>query len=216
MKLTLPDNNNNWWLQNKFDSGQEITPIAKLFLKLNSLYMGQLKREAGSDDEMRELMTSWADELQRNGITGVEARTALDLCLVRHPSFLPKCGEFILCARPAINHRSAHAEACEQMHQRDEGDDRWSNPAIYWAAVKIGAYDLRNTPYDQIKTRWTSALDEFLLMGADIAEVPARAIALPAPGNLTVSDAEAKKRMANIMFELTRKFKMQNASADSV
>jgi hypothetical protein len=212
MKLISQDNN-NWWLQIKSDHGQDITPIAKLFLKLNVRYPGQLLRHFGSEDAINSAMVSWADDFKRAGITGEEAKRGLDVAATRHPSFLINSGEFILCARPAIDHRTAHAEAIEQMHKRETGDDVWSHPAVYWAAVKIGAFDLNNLAWEQIKNRWTHALDE-MRRRENLEPVPPRLVSLPAPGRLSVPDEVAKKRMHDIMQNLTAKMSMGNGGVD--
>lgn len=212
MKLISQDNN-NWWLQIKSDHGQDITPIAKLFLKLNARYPGQLLRYFGSDEAINSAMVSWADDLKSEGITGEEAKRGLDVAAKRHPSFLITSGEFILCARPAIDYRAEHTEAIEQMHRRETGEDVWSHPAVYWAAVKIGAFDLNNLAWSEIKNRWTHALDE-MRRRENIEPVPPRMVALPAPGRLSVPDAVAKKRMHDIMQNLTFKMSMGNGGVD--
>jgi len=115
-----------------------------------------------------------------------------------------------LC-RPALDYERAFLEAVEQMRKRETGDDRWSTPAIYWAAVKLGS-DLSAYPYQSIKGRWQAALDEAIeaiRTGKLPAEVPKRREALPAPGQCIVPPEVAKQRIAAIRDMLTRKMTMQ-------
>lgn len=37
------------------------------------------------------------------------------------------------------------------MARREQGQDVWSHPAIFWAAVTIGAFDLRNMAFKAIE-----------------------------------------------------------------
>lgn len=209
MSATLQTNVKNWWLTERHDG----TPIDRLFSRLDSLYAGKLTHTLKTPEAAEQWRNSWAYTLAVEGITGNEVSNALAVCVKRHPSFLPTCGEFILCMRRNNDPQTAHTEAIEQMHKRESGEDVWSHPAVYWAAVKIGAFDLNNLAWEQIKNRWTHALDE-MRRRENIEPVPPRRVALPAPGRLSVPDDVAKKRMHDIMQNLTTKMSMGNGGVD--
>jgi len=98
-----------------------------------------------------------------------------------------------LC-RPPIDYERAFLEAVEQMHRRKAGNDRWSNPAVYWAAVDIGS-DLMSRSYPEIKSRWQAAVDravDGVRSGELPAVIPPRYDALPAPGRQTTPQVAAQ------------------------
>lgn len=199
----------NWWTAELRDG----VPIDHLFKKLDSLYRGNFTGKITNVETLDEWRLSWAQHLTAKGVTGNAAAMAIDICLDRHPSHPPTCGEFVACARQFRDPQTAHAEAIEQMHKRESGEDIWSHPAVYWAAVKIGAFDLNNIAWSEIKNRWTAALDE-MRRRENLEPVPPRRVALPAPGRLSVPDDVAKKRMHTIMQNLTSKMSMGNGGVD--
>ncbi|MCW5600426.1 hypothetical protein [Nitrosomonas sp.] len=69
----------------------------------------------------------------------------------------PDLDSFKKACRPSLDYEAAFYEANEQMKLRSDGKDRWSNPAIYHAAAKIGQ-DMNN-PYAYIKRWWKYELD---------------------------------------------------------
>ncbi|MBK8113485.1 MAG: hypothetical protein IPK44_02565 [Candidatus Accumulibacter sp.] len=58
------------------------------------------------------------------------------------------------------------------MARRESGSDRWSHPAIYWAAVKIGSYDLSRKSPKELDKEWRKAYSDQLAIGqwGDIPE----------------------------------------------
>lgn len=109
-------------------------------------------------------------------------------------SYLPNCDTFKLASR---NYESDFHHAIEQMRLRESGEDVWESPAIYWAAVRLGG-DIANHPYKSIECRWKQALDQAnkdVKSGKLSAEIPARRVALPAPGKTSISIDEAKRRI---------------------
>jgi hypothetical protein len=77
--------------------------------------------------------------------------------------------------------------------------------------VKLGR-DISAHPYNAIKGRWKSALDDAIdgvRSGRLPAEVPQRLEALPAPGQTSISPEVAKQRIASIRDMLARKMTMQ-------
>jgi hypothetical protein len=145
---------------------------------------------------------TWAADLadlSREEITrGVHACRDL-----RFPPTLP---EFRALCRPPIDYEAAYLEAVEQMRRREHGEDTWSMPAIYWAAITLEE-DLRANPYSSVKGRWRRALDEAMegvRSGKLPARVPVRRDALPPPGRCSVPPEVAKERIAALKAMLAK------------
>ena len=157
----------------------------------------------GQDEGIENAKKVWGEELA--GFTPEEIKRGLS---AQYP-FMPDCDKFKIACRPTIDLEQAFCEAVEQMHRRKNGKDKWSSASIYWAAVELGN-DLNNYPYQSIKARWKSALDkakEKIADGRLPNEVPARLVAIPAPGKTTISKEEAAKRMAEVRGILEKKVK---------
>lgn len=135
------------------------TLIQYLFRKIDDAYRGRFLKEFGTSISSAEC--TWADTLDDMGITPLEAKIALD-CINRGETksfrYLPTLPEFAQLCRPNIDYQLAFEEAVEQTRLRIDGRDGWSHPAIFWAAVEIGPWDLNRSNWNQIKTRWTEIL----------------------------------------------------------
>lgn len=165
--------------------------IEKLFSEMSGMY-GKLFADQWGGVDPKITQQVWAKHLA--GFTGQELKTGLDACLKR--KFPPTLPEFISLCRPPVDYESAFYEAVNQMQRRRDGHaERWSKPAIYWAATKIGN-DLFASPYNAIKARWVSALDDAI--GNSPKTIPAKAQALPSPEKLAVSPEEAHKRITEL------------------
>lgn len=157
--------------------------------------------EDGQDMGISNAKNVWGEELA--GFTPEEIKRGLS---AQYP-FLPDCDKFKLACRPTIDYEQAFVEAVEQMHRRKTGKDKWSNPAIYWAAAEIGN-DLNNHPYQSIRARWKSSFDKAREKVADGRlpnMVPERLVVIPAPGKVTVSKEEAAKRFEEVRKILNKK-----------
>lgn len=107
----------------------------------------------------------------------------------------PSQPEFLKACRPEVNPLSAYYEALEGARSRERGEvGTWSHPAIFWAAVRVSTFELKNSSYSQIRGRWEAAL------AAELAknqwdEIPEPMMALPAPGKDRISREGAKKML---------------------
>jgi len=181
-------------------------PIDYLFEKLDLLYPKRWKDQFDSPSRVDLSKQCWGEELDEQGITFDEVKQGLKRCISMY-DWPPSFPEFIKACRPSIDYERAFLEAIEQMRLRDNGKDQWSNPAIYWAAVKLGS-DLKNNPYQSIKTRWKEALDKSVdevKSGVLPSTIPPRLTALPSLGKTSISPEESKKRFAEIHEILSRK-----------
>jgi hypothetical protein len=159
---------------------------------------------AGSIQTWKE---EWASSFERERITPDEVKTGLDCVARRYPDFPPTEGQFLNCCRPPVDYESAFEEAIKQFHLRETGDDCWSHPAIYWAAITIGSFELRNATWKTIQRRWKAALDK-AMSDRPYMQVPPPRVALPSPGKTSISEEEAAQRiqaLKDILSGLTKK-----------
>lgn len=163
--------------------------VERVFARMAAFY-GSRFADMWRDIDPVELKRTWAEELA--GFSADELARGIDGCRTRDwPPTLP---EFLRLCRPALDYEAAFCEAAEQMYRRQQGEDRWSDPAIYWAATWMGR-DVMATPYEPVKGRWKANLNRALqaIRAGELPnEVPPRRQALPAPGAVIASAADAK------------------------
>lgn len=166
--------------------------IERIWDRLKTMY-GSKFIDLWRDVDPIQLKQAWAEEL--SGYTAYEIKRGLEACKAR--PFPPTLPELLTLCRPAITAESAFYEAVEQIRRRTDGRDKWSHPAVYFAAARIGVHDLTNNAWAQIKGRWTAVFGE--VMGLGIwPEIPPPREALPAPGQQSISREDADKRMGEI------------------
>jgi len=159
------------------------------------------KDQSGVDLGVLNAKKIWSEELA--GYTSEEISRGLKTRF----DFPPDCDKFMIACRPSLDYERSFVVAVEQMRKRQDGDDKWDNPAIYWAAVRLGN-DINNYPYQSIKTRWAEAVDaavQDIRSGKLPNEVPVKLIELPAPGKISISKEEAAKRLADVHRILDKK-----------
>ena len=166
--------------------------VDRLFARLSALY-GARFADMWSACDLAHVKEVWRSELAdlapEEVARGVEATRGL--------KFPPTLPEFFALCRPPIDEEAAFREAVEQMRRRERDDDRWSNPAIYWAAVSIGELDLRSLSWPMLKARWQTALRREMAKPCD--PVPPRRAALPSPGGQTISSGAVRDRLAGVL-----------------
>lgn len=172
--------------------------VERIFQKMEDRYGDMWANRYGAFPRDR-VMRTWGEDLA--DLSSSELATGMTAC--KSAKFPPTLPEFRELCRPPIDFESAYIEACNQIVLRQQGRDQWSHPAIYWAAQSVGQYDLRNSTWGSIKARWTKALQTTMNGGCD--PVPAFAVALPAPGETSVSPEEAARRVAEMMSKLSSK-----------
>jgi hypothetical protein len=150
----------------------------------------------------------WARRLA--GLTREEL--ACGLRGLRGKDWPPTLPEFIKLCRPPVDPARAYHEAVDGMVARVQRQEmgHWSHPAIFWAAVEVGSFDLLNQGYDKLKVRWEKALQAALDAGA-WDPIPAPMLALPAPGRAATSNEEAKRQLAALKAELARRQQQDQA-----
>lgn len=183
--------------------------IDRIFGRLHSMYGAKLADQwAGAD--MESVRQDWAEMLA--DFTADEIKRGLSACMRRplaQAPFPPTMPEFAAMCRPPIEFESAYIQAVEQMHNRERFDehgkscDKWTHPAIYWAAVKFGPYEMRNTPYRHAAVRWAAILNDTMadtsLPAIPQVLAPSRAL----PHKLTEQEmARNRERAAGIAAQL--------------
>jgi len=157
------------------ESDKPVSVIEWIFQKMEDRY-GKLWVDRYGEFPRARVISTWAEDL--GDMTKAEISKGLSAC--RDKYFPPTLPEFRALCRPNIDPRAAFDEAAKQTALRDSGRDVWSHPAIFWAAFAVGGYDVRHAIWDNIKTRWTAALEKELAKG-QWPDIPPRREALPQP-----------------------------------
>ncbi|MEX3924377.1 hypothetical protein AB4Y36_10150 [Paraburkholderia sp. BR10936] len=155
-------------------------------------------RGAGSelaDAVLANMRIQWGDDIREAGFTWSEIQRGVKAC--KRARFVPVWGEFAEACRPAINPQAALYEAIEQMRKRQFGKDVWTNPAIFWAARKIGEHDMIQGSVTSLLPRFEAALAQVLASGK-IQPVPERIMELPAPGAAESTREHGRKQLSNL------------------
>lgn len=185
-------------LANPFSKWFEVVPalgislMDHLFNRLDGAYPHKWRSNFPNQQAIDNWCESWAEAFEEEGITPQDVKAGLKTCRSRY-DWPPSCAEFIKACKPSIDSVVAYYEAVNGMQAREKGEmGTWSHPAVFWAAVQISAFDLKNQSYSQLKTRWEAALKEQMAKGAWEA-IEAPLLALPAPGKSKMSREHATK-----------------------
>lgn len=175
----------NAWLEPHQRLGG-VAPIDHLYNRLDGLYPHRWRSAFANNQAIENWRTAWAEGLCDERVTADEVRTGLRVCR-RQQDWPPSFAEFLRACRPTIDPGAALLEAIEQMARRESGGDTWSHPAIYWAAVKIGSFDLGRKTAKDLDPEWRRAFHEQMAR-KEWPPIHARLPALPAPGETHTPD----------------------------
>lgn len=165
--------------------------IDALFVKMSNLYGNKFKLMWEGQD-INQVKLVWAQELGK--LTRDEVAKGANVLM--NQEWPPTLPQFVKLCRIEIDPVAAYYEAVNGVVQRELGEmGEWTHPAIFWASVKIGAFDLKNQGYATIKARWEKALQDEISKGR-WNDIPKPAIALPAPSS-QASKAIADQYLAN-------------------
>lgn len=181
------------WLEP--DARLGLAMIDHLFNRLDGLYPHRWRSAFGSDMAIANWREAWADGFVSECVTASEVKIGLHACRTRF-QWPPSFAEFLLACRPAVDFEAAFYEAVTQLRKRETGQDTWSHPAIFWASVAIGQYNLRNAVWSAMQSRWTVALKQEMEKG-EWPEIPTPRLSLPEPGQTTSKEA-ATQALSNI------------------
>jgi len=143
--------------------------------------------DAWRDCDMASVKAVWAEEM--GTLSRDELKRGVGALMQRDwPPTLP---EFMKLCRPTLDCEAAFHEAVNGIAERRQGRPGiWSHPAVYWAAQKVGPFDIANQGYAVLAGRWKRALAECFAQ-TEWSEIPMPRAALPEPGSTQVSRAEA-------------------------
>lgn len=160
---------------------------------MGALYGSKFADMWGNSD-IAAVKALWAQELGK--LSKDELASGVSKLMAQEwPPTLPA---FLNLCRPQVDPLRAYYEAVAGVVEREKGEmGEWSHPAVYWASVKVGAFDLKNSTYSAIKARWEAAFDACMAMG-QWEPIPAPMAALPAPGKTALSNEEAAKRLGEL------------------
>ncbi len=155
--------------------------IDRLFERLWGFY-GNKFADMWKDMPIASVKACWAEELA--GYSGEEFKRGLDALRSKHPTWPPTLFEFAALCRPsapAIEPEAAFHEAVRGVEQRKRGNmGQWSAKAVYWAAMDVTPFDLLNSTWPQIRSRWMRAF-EARSADANLPEIPEPPKQLEAP-----------------------------------
>jgi len=167
--------------------------IERLFEHMTGLY-GARFLDLWRGVDMDAVKETWATAL--GTLTREELRRGHAALTSRE--FPPTLPQFLALCRPRVDLETAFYEAVEGMNARERGEfGTWSHPAVYWAAVTVGAWDMRHGTYSQLQTRWKNAFERFF-QGGPCADIPQPAKALPAPGKAPLSRENAARMIQEL------------------
>ena len=150
-----------------------------LFNKLDGAYPNRWRAAFPNEQAIANWRDSWAEAFEEDGVTTQMISDALRMCRKTY-DWPPSLTEFLKASKPVIDVDAALYEAIDQMRARAHGKDQWSNPAIFWAAARIGEYDVVSHAFASLKPRFEAALKK-VLEGGRIQPVPARVPELQGP-----------------------------------
>lgn len=148
----------------------------------------------------RELKDSWDQKL--SGMSESEVRIGLLACMSRE--WPPSVPEFVRLCQPWTNPELAYQDAVAGMTARRRGEmGKWPHPAVYWAAVAVGAHDLLQCTYGVLKARWERVFTEELAKSA-WPEIPPVREVLPAPGKTQLSREDIAPQVQKLVANALR------------
>ena len=192
----------------KDDSGRMLSAIDQLFLRFDAMYMQKWRSFFTSTLVTEDWKKMWSHAFISNGITAKMAFSAIERCAKEYPKWPPTEGEFIALCRPEIDYEQAFHDAVRQMHKRMQNDpddrDFWPIPAIYWAALEFGQFELRTVSYSQAAGKWKRLLDKW--READCPDVKSFVPQIAAPARddagVAITSVEAKATAMRAMASL--------------
>jgi hypothetical protein len=167
--------------------------IEKLF-EMMAMSYGRKFLDMWGENDLEEQKRYWAQRL--GTVTAKQMQAGVSK--MEKLAWPPTLPEFKMLCQPEIKPLDAYYEAVEGSRSREQGEvGTWSHPAIFWASVRVSAFDLKSLSYSQIKERWNSALESELAK-SEWPEIPEPVLALPAPGIGAADKAAATRRLQEL------------------
>ncbi|MGI4812128.1 MAG: replication protein P [Janthinobacterium lividum] len=184
----------NPWLSGHPKVG--IAWIDHLYNRLDGAYPNRWRAAFSGPTAIENWRETWSEAFVEEGLTPNMVGAGLKACR-RMYDWPPSLTEFIKACQPPINVDAAIYEAIAQMRARQTGKDMWSDPAIFWAAMKVGEWDMVSSSFAQLRPRFEAALKAVLAQG-EVLPVPPRVEAIAAPGKSESTREFARERLAEL------------------
>lgn len=167
--------------------------VESLFSRMEAMYGAKfLDMWRGTDAALVKQL--WADEMGK--LSTEDLKRGYAALMAR--DWPPSLPEYVKMCKPSIDPLVAYYEAVNGTQAREQGKKGdWSHPAIFWASVKVSAYDLKHASYSQIKQRWEKALADEMEKG-EWVPVPDALQALPAPRKSELSKEHASRMVTEL------------------
>lgn len=167
---------------NELHSAQVERVFQSFWLSFGKRFVERYSAVMEEDGQLRDVgirgaKVGWALRFGRERLTDQDIERGLKGVGANPPSL----DEFVAMCRPPSLIRAAFLEAVTQLTLRQSGRDQWTNPAVYWAAMDVGHWDMTHLGHDQLIGRFEEAF-RLRLAEASIAPVPPALPSLPAPG----------------------------------
>ena len=179
----------------------ELSGTEKLFAIMSAMY-GKLWFQQWSDTPQYVMEEVWRSELQ--GYSKIEIEAGVAACKkLKWPPTLP---QFLELCRPEIDPVFAWKLAGEGIRARQNGEmGNWPDPCIYWAANRLGQFEILNEPLEKHRVYWIAELDRARNQQAKglLPEIPEPRMALVAPGQTITPKHEARKKIRAVL-EITQ------------
>jgi len=174
-----------------------------LFNRLDGIYPNKWRANFKDDQSIRNWELAWAEAFDEEGVLPQDVANGLKNCR-RMFDWPPSLTEFLRACRPYLEPSAAHSIAVEGLHARSRGEvGNWPHPAIFWAAAKVGEFDLLSKPYREIESRWSQALENELSKGEwDMIPEPVKRI--EESTNTEVSE-RLRKETSKLVSQMTSK-----------
>lgn len=133
-----------------------------LYNRLDGIYPHKFSSFFTDLDAIDNWKNAWAEAFAEEGITPQDVRNGLQYCL-RHYDWPPSLPEFLRACRPFLERETAFYIARKGIEERQAGFfGDWPHPAIYFAAVRLGQFEILNKSYQELEKRWGMLLDDEL------------------------------------------------------
>lgn len=187
---------NSWNTPRPINDGTDrlLSAIDRLYNRLDGIYLQKWKNNFPNPQAVENWKTAWSESMSRAEITFQMAFDGTVRCQEQYPDWPPTLPQFVALCRAPLDYEAAFLEAVAQMHKRQFNEDLWSHPAIYWAAIDFGQFELRNSSYSQAANRWKRLLDKRIASACPSVEPYRAQLTAPArneAGKAVTSD-EAK------------------------
>ncbi len=191
----------NPWLQ-RHAKLEGISLMDHLYNRLNGIYPNKFRSNFRDKQAIEDWKQAWSEAFDEEGVLPADVAQGIKNCR-RMFDWPPSLPEFLRACRPQLEPETAFFQAVRGMQARARGDKgEWSHPAIYYAAVRIGQFDLLNLAYTQLEQRWHKALGDQLAKG-QWPEIPLPCLALASPEDKEQGRREGQRRVRDLAQVIT-------------